>query len=275
MSGKDLFGAEHVEPLKPAAAYLGGKRILARQLVPLIDGLDHVAYAEPFVGMGGVFFRRTIGRPREFINDIDGDIANFFRVLKWHYGPLVDLMRFDVTSRSEFDWLKAANPRSMTDLQRAARFLYLQTLYFGGGASQTFGVSPQYPARFDVVTIGAHIERLHERLRRVVIEQLDFSEFIRRYDCADMLFYLDPPYWGGERDYGKGKFERADFRRLAEQLAGIAGRFILSINDRPEIREIFAAFEMREVELTYTVAKGEGTPAKELIVTHGVFHFRG
>lgn len=266
MSGKDLFGDDRVQPLKPAAAYLGGKRILSRQLVPLIDSLPHDAYAEPFVGMGGVFFRRTIARAREFINDIDGEIATFFRVLQRHYTPFVEMLRYQVTSRREFDRLLRSDPSTLTDLERGARFLYLQSLFFGGGASRTFGVSPTHPPRFDVTTIVPHLEQLHERLTRVVIEQLDFGEFIRRYDCADILFYLDPPYWGGERDYGKGKFAREDFVRLAEQLRGIEGRFILSINDRPEIREIFDGFAVQEVELTYTCAQASGTPAQELIV---------
>ena len=81
-----------------------------------------------------------------------------------------------------------------------------------------------------------------------------------------MLFYLDPPYFGGENDYGKGIFERDDFTRLAKQLRGIKGEFILSINDCDEIRETFKGFEMEEVSLTYSIAGGKGTKARELIV---------
>ncbi|WP_408636024.1 hypothetical protein [Pseudophaeobacter flagellatus] len=65
---------------------------------------------------------------------------------------------------------------------------------------------------------------------------------IRRYDGSKTLFYLDPPYWGGESDYGKGLFERSALQAMGEQLAEIRGKFILSINDRPEIRELFAGF---------------------------------
>jgi DNA adenine methylase len=99
-----------------------------------------------------------------------------------------------------------------------------------------------------------------------VIERLTWSDFIDRYDRPDTLFYLDPPYHGGEADYGRGMFAREDFARMAEQLAGIQGRFVLSINDVPEIREIFAAFECQAVELKYSVAKGVATDARELIV---------
>ena len=77
---------------------------------------------------------------------------------------------------------------------------------------------------------------------------------IARYDTAGTLFYLDPPYWGGEGDYGPGVFSVADFHRLAEQLAGIKGQFILSLNDTPPVRRIFAAFSMEEVDTVLVCA---------------------
>ncbi|HEX8556218.1 MAG TPA: DNA adenine methylase, partial [Sphingomonas sp.] len=109
---------------------------------------------------------------------------------------------------------------------------------------------------------------LHERLAGVTIERLDFGDFIRRYDRPGMLFYLDPPYWGCERDYGQDVFGRADFERLADQLGGIAGRFILSINDTPGVREVFGRFHLVEVETTYTLSRGNSRKAGELIVSN-------
>ena len=91
---------------------------------------------------------------------------------------------------------------------------------------------------------------------------------IRRYDTPRTLFYLDPPYWGGENDYGKGLFGRDQFAAMAEALTDIEGAFILSINDRPEIRELFGAFQFEEVTLKYTVSKSEATIARELIVSN-------
>jgi len=79
-----------------------------------------------------------------------------------------------------------------------------------------------------------------------VIECLDFEVFIRRYDSAGSVFYLDPPYWGSEGDYGKALFSRQDFGRLAATLTGIKGRFLMSINDVPEIRELFAWARIEE-----------------------------
>jgi len=66
------------------------------------------------------------------------------------------------------------------------------------------------------------------------------------------LFYLDPPYWGCEGDYGKTLFAREDFEALATHLQGLRGKFLLSLNDHPEVRAIFAGFHMAGVETTWT-----------------------
>ncbi len=115
----------------------------------MIERVDHDGYAEPFVGMGGIFLRRR-SRPKvEVINDVSGDVATFFRVLQRHYPYMLDMMRFRVASRAEFERLKAMPPESLTDLERAVRFLYLQRLAFGGKVSgRHFGVDKTQGARF-------------------------------------------------------------------------------------------------------------------------------
>ena len=261
-----------VHPVAPAAGYQGGKRNLARRICALIDRTPHDGYAEPFVGMGGIFLRRST-RPRaEVINDISGDVATFFRVLQEHYPYFIDLLRFRIASRAEFDRLCGMDPTRLTDLQRAARFLYLQRLAFGGKVTgRTFGVDSRQGARFNISKLEPMLGEIHERLVGVTIEQLPFDRFIPRYDRPGMLFYLDPPYFGCEDDYGSDVFDRADFARLAELLRGAAGRFIVSINDHPTVREIFAGFEFQEVETTYTIATaaiGGGKRAGELIITN-------
>ena len=264
-----MTSPKFIQPVAPAAGYIGGKRNLASRLVSLIGKVDHDGYAEPFVGMGGVFLRRRSAPKVEVINDASGDVATFFRVLQEHYAYLLDMLRFRVASRAEFERLRALPPERLTDLQRAARFLYLQRLSFGGKvAGRAFGVDKGAGARFNVTKLEPMLADIHERLAGVVIEQLDFGEFIRRYDRAGMLFYLDPPYWGCETDYGQDVFGRADFERLADQLAGTKGKFLLSINDTPGVRQTFAAFRMAEVSTTYTVGAGASTKAAELIISN-------
>lgn len=259
---------EPVAPVRPVAGYIGGKRRLAERLITQIAAVPHQTYAEVFVGMGGVFFRRRL-RPRaEVINDRSGDVANLFRILQRHYPQFMDTLRFQITSRREFERLKASDPTTLTDLERAGRFLYLQRLAFGGKvAGRNFGVDPGASAGFNLSKIAPLLEEVHERLAGVVIEQLDWSDFIDRYDRPGTLFYLDPPYFGSEGDYGKELFSRDQFAAIAERLRNLKGRFILSINDTPEVRETFTGFAMEGAELLYSVSRGKGTPAEELIIS--------
>lgn len=261
-----------VQPVHPAAAYLGGKRNLAKRVCAIIESVDHDGYAEPFVGMGGIFFRRAL-RPRvEVINDISGDVTTLFRVVRRHYQALVDELDWLLASRDDFMRLRRIDPTCLTDIERAARFLYLQRLTFGGKVvGRVYGVSNTTPARFNLARLRPTLAAIRDRLQPVVIEQLPYSDFLRRYDRPGMLFYLDPPYWNCEGDYGAGVFDRGDFERLAQQLLGLRGKLLLSINDTPEIRAIFAAFSMREVSVTYTVsaaATGNGRRAGELLIAN-------
>jgi len=244
-----------ISQTRPVAPYLGGKRNLAKRICAIIDADEHTTYAEPFVGMGGIFLRRTSRPKAEFINDAGRDVYNLFRILQKHYVAFLDLLRFQLTTQANFNRLTDTDPETLTDLQRAARFLYLQRTAFGGKPSgRNFGVATDRSARFNLTTLESDLEALHERLSGVTIMCANYSDFIDRIDRKHTLFYLDPPYWGCENDYGKALFERADFERLATQLKSIKGRFLMSINDVPEIRETFAAFHMTEVATTYTIA---------------------
>ena len=107
----------------------------------------------------------------------------------------------------------------------------------------------------------------HARLQAVHIECLGWATFIARYDKPFTLFYIDPPYWGHEADYGKGLFAREDFARMAEMLAGLKGRFILSLNDRPEVRALFKGFAIEEVETRYSANAKSTRRAGELLIS--------
>lgn len=258
-----------VAPSTPAAPYIGGKRILSKTIIAKINATPHNAYAEAFVGMGGVFLRRNLQPRMEAINDINGEVANFFRILQRHYPQFMDTLRFQVTSRREFERLSSVDPNTLTDLERAARFLYLQRTAFGGKVdSQSFGVT-MIGARFNLMKIGPQLEAIHERMTGVVIEQLQWRKFIERYDRSGTLFYLDPPYWGNERDYGDGVFGRADFAEMADVLSKLKGRFILSLNAVQGVFETFKAFNVEEVDCTYSVGGGINRKAvREVIISN-------
>lgn len=258
-----------VSPVRPVAPWIGGKRNLARKLCAMIEATPHDLYAEPFVGMGGVFFRRR-SRPKcEIINDWSGEVANLFRCMRAHPAALTELTAWTFSCRSDFEQLQREAPSTLTDLQRAARFIQLQKLAFGGKVrGQSFGVRTDGPARWRSGQVTEDLLAAAARLEAVTIENLDWSVFMARYDRPGALFYLDPPYFGCEGDYGDG-FGREQFTAMADQLAAMKGRFILSLNDRPEVREIFGAFDIEGVGTHYGLAGRGAAAAREVIITGG------
>lgn len=258
-----------VNPVSPAAPYVGGKRLLAKTLIERIEATPHKLYAEPFVGMGGIFLRRRSAPRSEVINDISKDVSGLFRILQAHYNYFVDYLKFHLASRAEFERLQDVPPETLTDIQRAARFIYLQRLAFGGKVeNRNFGIHLDKPSRFDVTRLVPMLDDLHERLSSVVIECLPYADFITRYDRPETLFYLDPPYWGSEDYYGKEVFTRDDFKQLAGILSGIKGRFILSLNDTEGVRETFADFNIEAVETRYSLNGAKPKATGEVVITN-------
>jgi DNA adenine methylase len=207
----------------------------------------------------------------EVINDGSRDIATFFRILQCHFPQFMDVLKFQVTSRDEFDRLCRVNPDTLTDLQRAARFLYLQALSYGGKvAGRSFGIDPRRAGRFNVMVLETTLAELGERMAGVVIECLDAEDFIRRYDTEDTLFFADPPYFGTEDYYDAGLFKQESLWRLATALKSIKGRFIATNVNVPAVREAFKGCEMRVADVTYSVSgNGSSKSVQEVIIIGG------
>ena len=155
----------------------------------------------------------------------------------------------------------------LTDIQRAARYYYLQRHAFAGKVRErTFGVGPVRRPRINLLRVEEELSEIHLRLARVTIENLPWQEFIKRYDRAEPFFYLDPPYF--KAPYYRHNLELADYQEMAGILSGIKAKFILSINDTPEMRQIFEPFKVQPVKLKYSASKGSSTVGKELLVTN-------
>lgn len=116
---------DRVRPAAPVAPWLGGKKRLHPTIIERIEAIPHKTYCEAFVGMGGVFLRRRFRPKLEVMNDRNGEIVNLFRILQRHLPQLMDVMRFSIASRRDFERLRETDPSTLTDLERAARFLYL------------------------------------------------------------------------------------------------------------------------------------------------------
>lgn len=240
---------EKAPPAKPLAPWIGGKQKLARNIAGRIDGIQHKCYAEPFCGMASVFFSRQRRPSAEVLNDINGDVVNLFRVVKEHQDEFLRLLDWLLASRADYHRLMDTPPKTLTDIQRAARFLYMQNMKFGGKVFGNTGINfgPHSVHPFRRERMAGKIRAAHTRLQGVTIECLQWDQFIQRYDRHFTLFYLDPPYWGHTDDYGKNLFTEEDFLRMAELLGSLKGQFILSLNDREEVRETFSVFHIEGI----------------------------
>ncbi len=254
-----------VEPLPGLAPWLGGKRNLAARLIARIEAVPHTCYAEPFVGMGGVFFRRRKRPAVEAINDRSGEVANLFRLVQRHPEAIISELAWSIASREAFGRLKRLDVSGLTDIERAARFLSLQMMAFGGKVTgQTWGYSPGGSRTLSPRRLRLRIRAAHRRLDGVYVDNLDYADFIARWDRPGTLFFLDPPYFDCENDYGAGLFERADFERLSVLLRRLKGRFIMTLNDNQEVRKIFGWARVDEERLSYSV--GKSGPTVNLVV---------
>src|SRR5258708_31328910 len=152
--------------------YIGGKNRLAAQIIALFP--EHTTYVESFAGGAQVLFRKEPSKV-EVLNDLDYDVVNLFRVCQSHYEELVRYLRFTIVSRQWFALLRATDPATLTDIQRAARFLYLQKNSFGGLiVKQNFHYGITQPSNFNPARIPEIIEAAHHRLARVQIESLPY-----------------------------------------------------------------------------------------------------
>ncbi len=245
-------------------AYIGGKRAVAKEIIALLP--SHVTYVEPFAGGAQIFFAKPPSKV-EVLNDLDGELVNFYRVIQRHYEELVRYMRFTIVSRRHYDLLKATQPETLTDIQRAARFLYLQkTSYAGRVTKQNFRTGIVNPPGLNPERIPELIEETNHRLARVLIECLPYEKILAKYDSASTCFYIDPPYY--EIKHYKFNLDPDDFRVMAERLGAVKGSFVLSLNDVPEVRTIFGAFRIRGIEMPYTAQKIAGKRYKEVLITN-------
>ena len=245
-------------------SYIGGKHRLAKRIIEIFP--KHTTYVEAFAGCAQVLFHKAPSNV-EVLNDLDFEIVNFFRVCQWHYEELVRYLRFCLASRKLHELHVKTDPATLTDIQRAGRFFYLQKNSFGGLIlKQSFHYGVTQPSNYNPERIPEIIEQAHRRLARVQIESLPYERILEKFDRPTTVFYLDPPYWGPK--LYRHNFSESDFRLLAERLARLRGRFILSLNDRPEVRETFADFYVRREEIAYTA---QARPAKrygELLITN-------
>lgn len=237
-----LDGLEQPKP-KPkrkliAFGWYGGKYSHLEWLLPLLPACHH--YCEPFSGSAAVLLNRAPS-PVETYNDIDGEVTNFFRVLRADTGELIKQIGLTPFSREEFYKAVTTNGETFTDLERARRF-FVRARQVRTGLAQTAslgrwanckntsragmsGVVSRWLGSVDMLPFIA------ERLLRVQIENRPATQLIELYDDKESLFYCDPPYphesRGDSKAYG---FEMTDdeHTKLAKVLRNVKGKVAMS-----------------------------------------------
>lgn len=245
--------------------WIGGKNHLKKQIISLIpENIER--YIEVFGGAGWVLFgKEQYPKQMEVFNDIDGNLINLYRQIKYHCKDLQNELD-RLQSRELFFEYKhqIENNIPLTDLQKAGRYLYIIRYSFGSKKT-TFATAPK-----DTMNIIEKLPIYEQRLRKVIIENVDFERLIKTYDRPNALFYLDPPYVNSEQYYTAYQFSESDHCRLYNVLKNINGKFILSYNDCEFVRNLYKNYNIKSVSrinLLSSTGRNQ-TKFNEVIITN-------
>ena len=191
--------------------------------------------------------------------------SNLLPEVPHHLEEFVRQFKWALSSRTVFKWLQLTRPETLTDIQRAARFYYLQQSAFGGRVDgQSYGTATTTPPGLNLLRIEESLSAAHLRLSNTYIEHLAWQDCMRKYDREHTFFYCDPPYWETE-GYGV-PFGFEQYEEMAAMLKQLKGKAIISLNDHPDIRRCFADFHIETTDIKYTVGGGKGNDAKEILI---------
>ncbi len=239
-----------------AFGWYGGKFSHLDWLLPQLPDCLH--YCEPFAGSGAVLLNRQPS-PVETYNDIDGEVVNFFKVLRENKDALIEQIALTPFSREEFGIACELDP-DLTAIERARRF-YIRARQVRTGLAQTASIgrwanckNTSRAGMSGVVSrwLGGieQLDFIAERLLRVQIENRPAIDIIKLYDGKETLFYCDPPYIhetrGDSKAYG---FEMTDFdhKELAETLNSIEGFAAVSNYECELMEELYPSSKWTKI----------------------------
>lgn len=227
--------------MKSFISWIGGKKLLRENIVSMFP-TNYDKYVEVFGGAGWVLFHKKEEK-EEIYNDMNSNLINLFKIVKYHPDAFIKELEFYLNSRELFDNMKEeVNLKSLTDIQKATRFFILIKNSYGSKMG-SFGVRKR-----DITKSIEYIKEISKRLNKVIIENLDFEKVLNKYDKEETLFYLDPPYFKTENYYKDIEFNEQDHLRLKEALSNIKGKWILSYNDCNYIRDLYKDYNIQEIE---------------------------
>lgn len=249
--------------LKPPIPRMGGKSKLRKTIIAMIP--EHTCYVELFFGAGWVYFGKEPSKV-EVINDIDKELINLFRMIKHHAPEIERMLQYEFSGRDIFEEYRNCSIEYLTEINRAVRFLFLISQSFAGkGDHYGYGTNTRPSPQIFYKDV---LIELKDRLRNTYVENLSFEKIIDKYDRGYSFFFCDPPYFE-TCGYGN-EFGEKEHLILRDKLHNLKGKFLLTINDHPQVRAWYKDFNIKEVEVNYSVSKEAKARKdyKELIITN-------
>jgi DNA adenine methylase len=225
--------------MKTPISYYGGKQQLAKTILSLIP--EHRLYCEPFFGGGAVFFAKSPAKV-EIINDSNGELINFYRVIKHDFNALEKEISVSLHSRRQHDqaWVIYRNPDLFDPVKRAWAIWMLASSSYGSELDSIYMYDRKGSLSKKIDNKRQNFSEIFaERLRCVQIENCDAIRIIKSRDVSDGFFYLDPPYVGTDQGHYDG-YTQADFDKLLEILENLKGKFLLSSYRNKNLSEVSA-----------------------------------
>lgn len=242
---------------------MGGKSKLRKTIIEMIP--NHTCYIELFFGAGWVYFGKEQSKI-EVVNDIDKELINLFKMIKYHAPEIERQLEYEFSGRDIFEEYKNCTIEYLTEIHRAVRFLYLISQSFAGkGNNYGYGTNTRPSPQIFYKNV---LQEIKERLRNTYVENLSFEKIIDKYDREYSFFFCDPPYFE-TAGYGN-EFGEKEHLLLRDKLSNIKGKFLLTINDHEKVREWYKDFNIIETKVSYSVSKEEKARGKygELIITN-------
>jgi DNA adenine methylase len=208
---------------------------MLKHILPKIP--PHVCYCEPFAGGLAVLLSKERS-PVEIVNDMNGTLVALYRNLQYHLPALLTEIDWMFSSRQTLhDYI--AQP-GLTEIQRAARFLLVNRTSFGGNMS-SFAVAKTRGggAAFDREATGNLLRSAHERMNKVVVENLPYERCLDNYDSKDSFHFMDPPYLNAETVAYRGWTEK-EMRGFRKRVEKLKGRWLVTVDDSPLNRDLFS-----------------------------------
>ena len=242
--------------------WIGGKRLLRKTILEEFPQSSEIErYIEVFGGAGWVLFAKESHAPVEVFNDVNDNLINLYRCVKYHPEALQKEIEWSLTSREQFyEKRERMGYRGETDIQRASDYFFIIKNSYGANC-RTFGLLAK-----DLIKASEYLSQVSLRLKKTIIENIDFERLVKLYDRTGALFYADPPYYGSEKNY-TCEFSQDDHLRLHQVLSEIKGRFILSYNDCEYIRDLYKCYRIIEIERSNSlINKFKVEKYKELVI---------